>query len=480
MTEKKQVKDFLASLENVIESEVPQEEEPQNRQKIKKGFYHENIFGQGDTGFLSQRKILPEDIGNIPGLIRLWTSDLERRQQGIQDWKERGLVERMSSLVASRSSDHHIMEVTGEELMIHHPSKPVYALVRILKKNPRDSASRLRLVYEVKKSNRELSLNVYRSFVMQAATALSFCEFTPAGLQITIWAYGAYLSKLLRVIHEKQMELEKKMSPFISGTSAHKESLQTLSQALNVNKKIVQNYKEYLEQNADPKQIIRTTFVLDDTADLGPNARKNTENLLLFKALKVVNILRAIPILHPTAHKVAQKMIQHYKYNSLAYLMEARIFSSEMRFAVKRYESGDYSKANREQIKEAFKQAHHFYGWGTKKLGTLPQKKDIPILFEYANNIYQFYLICRDIIFFFAGNEWFAALLGKAYRTVSLLLTIDELSKNERKDAEQLQRKLLNHLESLGEGEEDKSTLSLQDKSWEGLDQALQNKIKPQ
>ncbi|MGK5094142.1 hypothetical protein WDW89_19270 [Deltaproteobacteria bacterium TL4] len=476
-----------------------QEATPSPKKKTIKGFYHKDIFGEGGTETMGERKVLAEDIGNIPGTIEMWESDVVRRKKEIKKWKDQNVLQKISAKVAPSFQERSIKEITGEELLYYPPDKRVKKLIRALKKDPENVESRVNLVYEIRKSNidtlfteqvKEFPVKVYQSFLLQSTVALHFYEFSAMGLQVSLWAYGTYLQHLQQFMKTRVKDVEHKLNNE-KKASTHTKTLLEVLFLMNTNIRILDAYRDLLRpviNTQDMRKLMPSPFSLNELVDfaLGGSSREDVKampkaeqakELIVQKALNVVNILGAMPLLLPVAQEIAQRLIRFDQHNPLVYLIQCRVCHAQIKFALKRFEAGDRSEENRDQIKQAFKVGHKHYRLAMKQMGSIPDKKDIILLSEFANFVLSFYSICQDVIAFTPPNNWFIRILNDAGTAVALALAVSDLSLEKRGELLHFQSKINYRVSLLSSKDLEQKDSPLDDEVLSQLDQQLQKRL---
>ena len=116
--------------ENQANGEKPEKEKKKKKQG-KKVFINEELFGSSklmedvdaEEG-IAHIKIRSEELGNIPGLIDHWQTEISKRKKEIHDYQNITFMQRASGLFRGETVSP---SVSGEELARYHPTKAALA-----------------------------------------------------------------------------------------------------------------------------------------------------------------------------------------------------------------------------------------------------------------------------------------------------------------------------------------------------------------
>ena len=416
---------------------APQEEQKKKKQ-IKKVFINEELFGSSrlledidvEEG-IAHVKIRSEEIGNIPGLIEHWQTEIHKRKKEIEAYQNTGFIQRVSSLLQGEAVSP---SVSGKELAHYHPTKAALEKVKILKNDPTDMMARLELVSIVAKSGRDFPTEVYRLLLLQATIACCFGELTNVGLQMVIWTQDIYFSKLLQKCQNESSALEAKLKKDQEKENAFNRQSQEMRHHVALvkrNMQIIKNYQNQTEKAfKENKDGYNTTLnVSEITAyvlDMGkkdPLERQQDEKWMSIvkRTAELILLLRVLPLLKEETDKLCDLLKKIDKTDPVPHFLAAKVEMTDLLFKVGMYEGGERTVELRNAVQESFKKVHHLYGLAVKKVGKLPKTKmECTIFVEYASLIHYFYKISKTTLGIYLPKDWLWAVFQKAIHLLEL------------------------------------------------------------
>lgn len=414
-------------------------------QASKKNIINEAIFGENldmndPNQGISRVKIQAHETGHVPGVIKHWKKDLDRRKAEILKYRDQSFLQRASSLLMKKNK--MAPHITGEELLVLHPTQKAQKLVLELKKNPFDMMRRLELVSMIGRAGRDYPIEVYRTLLLQAVIACSFNEMNNQGLQIVLWAQDVYFSKLYYRCKDQATRMEGGSSDEASrregaedqaandANYSQRRMIAEQVKRIKVNLAMIRGFQRHAQKGIkDTSGSVSTTlsinevnaFAMGREAGQEEESREEVIKKLFKKASEIANIVRYIPLLHPNAHQLMDA-IQKVDANSpLPAFFKARISMSTLIFAVAQYQAGEQTQEVVKLIQTSFKETSHNYGTAVSRVGQVAKEQtDFTILIEYANLVHYFYRVSTNILGIRPPRPWLQTAFGKALRSLQL------------------------------------------------------------
>ncbi len=419
---------------------APKKEETEKKSPDQKGaekdIINEKLFGKSHRTLkdippeqgLTNVKIRPNEVGNIPGMIEHWKMDIKRRHTEVNVWQKQSFLKRASELLKGKKLSP---EATGEEIAKLHPTKNALDLVKKLKQNPSDMVSRLELVSIVAKSGRELPIEVYRTLLLQATVACSFDELSNVGLQNVLWIQDVYFTKLFYRSKGEVASLEDKVKSAEAQAQKNAYSLQARQLRTYVNEilrnmEIIKSYQKHTAKALENQAVYHATldfdeftaFLLEEETKKGgveDKKREERRHNLIKKTSEILLLLRALPLLGDQVKRVGDSLKKLDPNDPVVFFMQAKAAMTDLIFKVSQYQAGERTDDVRQSIQDAFKNTYHLYGIATRKVGKLPKTKmEFTIFIEYASLIHYFYKVAKNTLGLPLPREWLQGVLLKA------------------------------------------------------------------
>ncbi|MBF0277373.1 MAG: hypothetical protein HQM13_06275 [SAR324 cluster bacterium] len=449
-------------------SPIEQDAEKKNEKKIalkkknkgKKDFINEDLFGASKTlddspaeEGISHLKIKAQELGNIPGLIDHWRSEINFRKKEILDYSKTTFLQRVGNVM--KGGEAVSPEVSGEELSKFHPTKAVLALVKLLKRDPAHMMNRLELVSMVLKSGRDFPVELYRTLLLQATVACSFGEYSNVGLQMLIWTQDIYFSKLYYKCQREAIALESKLKSEKGGGKENAFTRQSQGLRNHIgqvtrNMEIIKNFQKQTEKAIkENKSVHNTELTLDEIInclletggkDKNMEDRKQDEKWsnIIKRSAELLLLLRVLPLLDSETKKLTAQLKKMDKNDPIPYFLDAKVQMSDLLFKVGQYQGGERTTKMLDQIQESFKATLHLYGLAVKRVGKMPKSKmEYAIYIEYASLVHYFYKTSKVTLGLRLPPEWLSTVFQKSTNLLSLVqgkVQVDQLMMDIQRD----------------------------------------------
>ncbi len=336
---------------------------------------------------------------------------------------------------SSGTGDKNKSHIDGSDVGHVYPTKKIKQLMDSLEKNPGSVENRLHLIALVSQADQDYDLAVYKNLLMQSLTTLYLGELGPASIKLAVQTYCTYLKKLcgfykvqllkirsekLKKVNYSKLNLKASVDPDdeekwkmitelrvaetlleksrgIESSVQQKIRLPLKMQELD---QLIRNQGDaHLSAGSKVRHVVQVDTAtarqsLFDEKQKASSASENiNKNVVLRKALAVVDITKSIPLFHPVGLKIVQKIKDIGGVDNLAFVMEGRIYMKAVQHYLLRIESGDESCEN--AIAPTFNKAVVAYRSAMKYFGRKnPEKRDLSPLVEYASLAHYAY-VCR-------------------------------------------------------------------------------------
>ncbi len=413
----------------------------------------------------SSKKNVAHSVGLLPFAEAGWQNQVLKRIHQIRNQQELSLLKKIkhSFPISSSSGKKHKNPIDGSDVGYVYPIKQIKQLMHLLEKEPGSIDHRLHLVSIISKADQDYDLDVYKNLLLQSLTTLYLGDLGPIALKLAAKTYCNYLKKLCGYY---KIQLLKKSSDRLMKVDYSKLDLRTLSEEVSpeylkmiIDLRVAEALLEKTRGlEAAVQQKIRLPLkmeelnrlkgnTMDSESTSKPRIRASSKvdvamarqslfegkrerssksetinlNVVLRKALAVVDITKSIPLFHPIGLKVIQKLKGVGAVDHLAFVMEGRIHMKAMQHYLMRIESGDESC--QEAVTPTFNKAVVAYRSAMKHyMKKNVQKKDLASLVEYASLAHYAYVCHKSMKLTKAGLE---ALLKEGKKAIDAAVLID-------------------------------------------------------
>lgn len=382
---------------------------------------------------VSKVSVQSDDMGHIPGCVPHWTEEIESRKKIIMNQGTRSLKEKALGLLKRSNASPR---VTGEEIMKASLSSQAKEAIHKLRNDPTLLIPRIKLIRLVLAKSKVSSNDstTYspegcRMLFIQATVACSLGVFETEALEIALKTQEMYIDKVISKcrydVDKVEDTLKKKgFSPEIQ------KRLQTRVKIINRNQRLAQSFREYATIKKSDKKtktiysvskqelINSITESKDHSRD--EKADKKAKNLT-DKMTHLLGIARYMPLLHPAAHEMVDILIKANLTDPIPYFLKARLHMSLLVFDKNRVEVGDRNPEIIQSIQKNFNSGYHNYSLAAKRIGKVPKtQNDYAVLIEYANIVFFFYNVAKNILKINLPHRWLVSVIDKAIETTEL------------------------------------------------------------
>ena len=409
---------------------------------------NEHIFGQvrlldqmDPKQGITNAKVEAHHAGNIPGVVEHWDQDIERRKKSIIELNKRTFTKRISSLFKQKggklnlqSGGVNLDEATGREIYNLHSTRAAKGVLNRLMANPTNKMARLELVSIVGKSNNDLSIEARRTLFLQATVAATLGELNHMGLSITLWAQEQYFIKLIEICKEEIKSIESKLGAN-RGKNAYQAQADELEQRIKqikTNIAIILHYQKGSKKasRSNSSRGISLRFEKLKEMMMAQELDTKEKELLIQKSLKIMILLRHLPLLHKEGEKYLDLLTKLIPEHPMLYFMRAKINMHALIFAVDQYREGRRDEKLAKSISEKFKTTYHQYSLAAKNIKNTPQKEtDFKILIESVHVLHYYYNVAISVLQISLPKDWLKSAYQKAQE--SLVLADDGSGKNQ-------------------------------------------------
>ncbi len=347
---------------------------------------------------LSHLPVFSSNLGHIPGTIKHWDGEVNKRKQEILNWNNRSTVQKTLGQLTKVAPE----SVSGEDIAQYCSFAPVLKMVQTLKKDPLDYKTRLQLVSVIIEKTKGLPVEAYRALLLQATVAHTFKMFSMQGIQVALAAQETYLQQLQAKCRHDSRILK------LHNKDKEDKELEQLQNLIHRNLSILEKYLEHTTKDGETAQYqFKEVFRIEDIKEILLGQGKKKKDLLSYGPA-VVHHLRHHTLLLSCVHDISDIMLKIEQHNPIGYFLKGRIHMSEMKLRLSRYQAGLRSEVNKKNIQQLFKQTYYYYGQAVRLSGGLYKKgsNELTILLEYVNTLRYFIHIIAEIIQLKMPQSW--------------------------------------------------------------------------
>ena len=405
-------------------------------------------------------------ISVLPFAESGWDSQVQSRISRIRTKNKASLLKKVKhTLIPSHKINKKQQNaLDGSDVGAVHPTKEVTRLVEELQEEPSAIDKRVRLVSIISQVQRDYSLETYRRLLLQSMTPLYLGDFSPVALQLVVKTYRVYLTKLCAYHQQQLLETNSDQlkgvkysnirMPALSEAKSDKEvelikELKIAEGLLEKSKAvptIIQNKLRLPLAMAELDELIKeggeeeeesgpvdnkSQFKVDVSAaraaifeggDIQASASQSiNRNVVLKKAVSVIDILKSIPLLHPVALELLEKVKLVGIAKNLLYVLEGRIHMQAVQYYLLQMEAGDNS--SQELVTPTFNKAVVAYRTAMKTFKrSRAGQKDISLLVEFAS-LTHYAFSCRRMMKL--SKEGVRMLLKEGKKAVDIAVMLD-------------------------------------------------------
>ena len=285
------------------------------------------------------------------------------------------------------------------------------SIVSELSKDPTSTTSRVKLIRTLMQDQRQYNLQYYKDLMIQASLPVYLGHITPASLQVASQTYRIYLRQLIAE-HKKKLLIVRSsqlknvnidMIPVesliqvdpdqpIGDEEARiiletKLALKLLDFSRSLDSEIRANITMPLEMTEIEQLSPRHGAVMEFLGNKEIGSTYNKHQLIIRKAISVMDIVKHIPFLHSLGLKMADKLEEVERKMPGPFLMEGRIHMQAMKLLTLRMMMDEYTAKN--ALTPTFKKVVVAYRKALKRTSLSdPHRTDIPVLGEFAQVSY--------------------------------------------------------------------------------------------
>ena len=321
------------------------------------------------------------------------------------------LMKMKNTLMQAETSPGGKSHIDGSRLAEVSKQTGLRELVSEIVKDPTSTAARVQFIRALIQDQRHYKLPFYKDLLIQASLPVYLGKITPAALEVAGQAYRIYLRQLVNE-HKKNLlilrsaQLKKvnvEMIPIESLIKVDpKKPFTPKEAAIVLETKLALKLLDFSRNlAADIRSKITMPLDLYEVEQLSPRhgavmeflgnkevgSSFNKHQLIVRKALAVMDVVKHIPFLHSIGLKIADKLEEIDHKLPAPFVIEGRIHMHAMKILMLRMMLDEYTAKN--ALTPTFKKMMIAYRKALKLTSiSEPQANDVPILGEFAQVVY--------------------------------------------------------------------------------------------
>jgi len=279
----------------------------------------------------------------------------------------------------------------------------VHEWVKALEKTPADTSIRLQLVASLFKLERKYDLETLRNILIQATIPVLLGEVNTNILNLYAQVYGLYLTK---VCNDSNQQIKETRLSALDDASLEKVEV-PLSPAkrrkielLEIDAKVA---AELLEQNSKWSHLLRKSLVpgysdslldhlISGSTGGGVEIHSSHYDQIVTRTAGTINLIKTVPMFYFKSLATVEKIKRLDPRSPYAFLLEGRLHMQRTKYLEIRIRYGDQGCIP--QLTSSYNKTIVAYRKGVRLVpSSNVQKKDLPILSEFANATYYGYVL---------------------------------------------------------------------------------------
>ncbi|MBF0238460.1 MAG: hypothetical protein HQM12_12195 [SAR324 cluster bacterium] len=379
---------------------------------------------------VSKHRIFSKDFGHVPGSMKHWTFELERRKKDIQEYNDSQFMRRAMALIGKKEDT----AVTGRDLAKYVGPKNEQkknVMLANLGKNPTEALARITLAVIAAEPDRiymedgrNNTCEVHRLALLHATVACMLGTFNAKYLMAVLTIQYNYLERL----RHKCFDDLAKLDAYYKSREGN-EKFEAQIKSLEARIRRTMNYIAALQSLSNPSKLkhmdqgeyILTLEELKNIKFEGNDKKDDKRKLIMNKSIRIISILKNMPLLLDEGHKLVDPLMQLEPNSPIPFFLKARLEKSKMLFANAQYEAGDQRKEIAKTIEESFRKAFTLYGKAKNIIGNrAANNNECTILYEFAELPLFFYKIAPQM-HLNLPKAWVNSVLKQSQKTLTIV-----------------------------------------------------------